>query len=226
MKAIDKLANPVWHSLNEKDEEFSISFGRAKFFLPQYCPFGATESGQMKPAEIDHYAGLSDNFYIVGNQPLDAPRVILQNELVTIQMVLTGVPKPGVHHGITRLNGSFDAELFKLVNLVQPGFFGEWTSLMGDYFGIFEKGRLVAATGERMKMDGFTEISAVVTHPDFTGRGFGKRLVAHTAEKVLSEGCIPFLHVNEKNSVARKLYENLGFAATRSISFWNLVKSE
>ena len=60
--------------------------------------------------------------------------------------------------------------MLALINLVQPGYFLPGTKMMGDYYGIWQNGELVAVTGERMRMHGLTEISAVVTHPDFTGR--------------------------------------------------------
>jgi hypothetical protein len=35
--------------------------------------------------------------------------------------------------------------------------------LLGDYYGIFKDNKLVAVTGERMKVNAFTEVSAIVT---------------------------------------------------------------
>jgi predicted GNAT family acetyltransferase len=39
---------------------------------------------------------------------------------------------------------------------------------------------------------------------------------------VFNENKIPYLHVAESNIGAIKLYEKLGFATRRKISFWNL----
>jgi len=38
------------------------------------------------------------------------------------------------------------------------------------------EGRLIAMAGERMKVDGFTELSGVCTHPDFRGQGLAGAL--------------------------------------------------
>jgi predicted GNAT family acetyltransferase len=95
---------------------------------------------------------------------------------------------------------------------------------MEDYFGIFQNDKLVAVTGERMKMFGFTEISAVVTHHDFTGKGFAKQLVAYTANKSFENNIILYLHVAETNSNAIKLYEKLGFVTRRKINFWKMKR--
>ena len=93
---------------------------------------------------------------------------------------------------------------------------------MGDYYGIYKNKQLVAVAGERMKMDGFTEISAVVTRPDFTGKGFAKQLVAQTANKNFEHNRVPYLHVAETNTTAVRLYEKLGFVIRRKISFWKM----
>jgi predicted GNAT family acetyltransferase len=94
---------------------------------------------------------------------------------------------------------------------------------MGDYFGVFKDNTLVAVTGERMKMNEFTEVSAVVTHPLYTGRGYAKQLVAYTVNKIFDQNKTPYLHVAEKNNGAIRLYEKLGFKTRRKISFWNFV---
>lgn len=125
---------------------------------------------------------------------------------------------------IVSLTSNNTKALFDLVNLVQPGYFKEKTALLGNYYGIFEKGELIAVTGERMKMADFVEISAVVTHPEHTGKGLAKQLVAHTANAIIEQGKMPYLHVVESNEGAIKLYEKLDFITRRKISFWHIVK--
>jgi predicted GNAT family acetyltransferase len=110
------------------------------------------------------------------------------------------------------------------VNLVQPGYFKSKTVLLGDYFGIFKNEMLVAVTGERMKMNHFTEASAIVTHPDHTGKGYAKQLIAYAVNKIADENKIAYLHVAETNTGAIALYLKLGFVTRRKISFWNFVK--
>lgn len=96
---------------------------------------------------------------------------------------------------------------------------------MGAYFGIFNNGKLVAVTGERMKMQDATEISAVVTHPDYSGRGYAKQLVAFVAHKIQMEHKLPFLHVAETNIPAIGLYEKLGFEHRIKMNFLFIVGS-
>jgi predicted GNAT family acetyltransferase len=120
------------------------------------------------------------------------------------------------------LDDALGEALSNLVNEVQPGYFKKKTRLMGNYFGVIKEGKLVAAAGERMKMNNFTEVSAVVTHPFYTGKGFAKQLVAHTANKIFDENKTPYLHVAETNLDAIRLYEKLGFITRRKMSFWDL----
>lgn len=219
-----KLDNPVWHSLSESHRQFALEYGPAKFYHPDYCPFGAFVPGSGLSSAVEKYGGLADNFFIVGNRP-DLPiGLSLKNELVCLQMIRKERISTDKNTHIVKLNSQHQKVLFDLVNLVQPGYFRKKTALLGDYFGIFDEGKLVAVTGERMKMDIFTEVSAVVTHPDYLGKGFAGELVSHTVNKVFEEYRIPFLHVAETNIRAIRLYEKLGFIVRRRISFWNLAK--
>ncbi len=52
-------------------------------------------------------------------------------------------------------------EMLDLVQKTKPGPFGKRTCEMGAYIGIRDQGRLIAMAGERMRLDGHVEISAV-----------------------------------------------------------------
>ena len=90
---------------------------------------------------------------------------------------------------------------------------------MGDFFGIFKDGKLVSISGQRMQSDDFIEVSAVVTHPDYTRRGFAKQLVAHTTKEILKQHKLPVLHT-DKGNTAIPLYEKLGYKFTRDMNWW------
>ncbi len=140
-------------------------------------------------------------------------------------MPANGLPVSGAtgcYGKIELLSDHRAKDLSSLVNFVQPGYFREKTKNMGDYFGIFRNHALIAVAGERMQMEGFTEISAVVTHPDWTGRGLAGQLVAHIANKNLLANRIPFLHVDKENTRAVALYEKLGFYTRRTMNFWKI----
>jgi predicted GNAT family acetyltransferase len=220
----NKLDNPVWQSLQEAHKKFSINYDNLKCYHPDFCPFGGFENNTAIVNEIDKYANLIDNFFIVGNKPVFSKSLTLKNELVCLQMVMVRNTDIETREDIIKLNHQYEEDLFKLVNLVQPGYFKNKTSQLGDYYGIFKDGNLVAVTGERMKMDGFTELSAIVTHPEHTGKGYAKQLIAYSVHKILEQHKTPYLHVTESNTGAIKLYEKSGFETRRKISFWNIIK--
>jgi ribosomal protein S18 acetylase RimI-like enzyme len=219
-----KLDNPVWHSLNETHKEFSLIYDNLKCYQADYCPFGGYENSSGISKSIDEYAKLIDNFFIVGEKPGYSQSLTLKKELICSQMLIEQSIDADISEEIVNLKEGRDKELFDLVNLVQPGYFKSKTMLLGDYYGIFKNGVLVSVTGERMKMNDFTEVSAVVTHPDHTGKGYAKQLIAYTVNKIFDENKIPYLHVAETNTGAINLYHKLGFVIRRNISFWNFQK--
>lgn len=216
---LEKLNHPTWYALNEIHENISYSVGNYKFYQTDYCPFGAINPS-FPNAALERTDIFQNDFFIVGTQPSILPEnLFLKTELQCDQMILTNKIDIEFTDDIVFLNEQFSEELSALVNLVQPGFFKEKTIEMGEYFGIFNNRKLVAVTGERMKIKDATEISAVVTHPDYSGRGYAKQLVAFVANKIQMEHKLPFLHVAETNIPAIRLYEKLGFEHRIKMNF-------
>src|SRR5229473_5140751 len=110
-------------------------------------------------------------------------------------------------------------EMIELTALTKPGPFGKRTHELGTYVGIRREGKLVAMAGERMKVPGFTEVSAVCTHPEHTGHGYARILMAEVMRRIRSRGVTPFLHVREDNVRAIELYRRLGFTQLRRLHF-------
>ncbi|WP_343531361.1 GNAT family N-acetyltransferase [Pedobacter sp.] len=225
MKA-DALDNPIWNSLTTTHQPYCLNLEGFRFYHPEYCPFGALGHEDFNTDVLLAYANLAHDFFIVGDRPTTHPKDLqLKNELVCNQMVLNNSISFDHKEEIVLLNGTYQQDLIALVNLVQPGYFKHKTPDLGNYYGIFKNDELVAVTGERMKMPQATEISAVVTHPEHSGKGYAKQLVAFVANQIVQEGKLPFLHVAEKNTGAIALYEKLGFVTRRKISFWNYGKA-
>lgn len=224
---MSKLDNPAWHALHEQHRAFALGNDQLKLYDPQYAPFGGIYAdADADPALLEKYLPAGEFYFIIGSEPVLPPGFILEKELICLQMICPEMIPADIGEPIISLTAeAHEQDLFDLVNLVQPGYFRSKTRLMGDYFGIYNNGRLVAVTGERMRMSDFTEISAVVTHPDFTGRGYAGQLVAHTVNKNLAAGLATFLHVTEDNTPAIRLYEKLGFGTRRKISFWRIRRS-
>lgn len=112
-----------------------------------------------------------------------------------------------------------ETEMLALATATEPGPFVAGTRKMGRFQGVrANDGRLMAMAGERMHLDGLTEISAVCTWPEFRGQGLGKALVVAGATRIMGEGKLPFLHVKGENA-AKQLYERIGFRTRRSIHY-------
>jgi ribosomal protein S18 acetylase RimI-like enzyme len=102
-------------------------------------------------------------------------------------------------------------EMLELVAQTEPGPFLPRTIELGDYLGIRCDGALVAMAGERLHLDGWTEISAVCTRPDYRGRGLASRLMGALIAGIQLRSQRAFLHVLSTNTGAIRLYEELGF---------------
>jgi hypothetical protein len=102
--------------------------------------------------------------------------------------------------------------------LTKPGPFAARTIELGSYIGVRSGSHLVAMAGERMRFDGFTEISAVCTHPDHRGRGHARLLVRALMRDIVARGETPFLHIYSENAGAAALYRGLGFRYLRSLT--------
>jgi predicted GNAT family acetyltransferase len=122
-----------------------------------------------------------------------------------------GTPAPDPAATFVRLGADDVPQMLELVALTQPGPFGPRSIELGEYFGCFSGPRLVAMAGERMRAGTLHEISAVCTHPEFQGRGLGRRLVELLLRRETQRDEVPFLHVMRDNVNAQRMYQRMGF---------------
>ena len=123
---------------------------------------------------------------------------------------------------VTTMTAENVPDMIVLTDLVFPGFFRPRTLEMGSYFGIYHGSRLAAMAGERMRLDGYQELSAVCTHPDYTGRGYAHRLLGVLCNSAFDRGFTPFLHVYADNARAIGVYRRMAFADRTVLPFWAL----
>ena len=110
-------------------------------------------------------------------------------------------------------------EMIALVKLTKPGPFLPRTIELGNYLGIRRDGALVAMAGERLRPPGWTEVSAVCTHPAYRGQGFASRLTHAVVAGIRARGETPFLHAEAANTNALRLYQALGFRPRGRVHF-------
>ncbi|MEM7094821.1 MAG: GNAT family N-acetyltransferase [Actinomycetota bacterium] len=110
-------------------------------------------------------------------------------------------------------------EMLELTSLTKPGPFVPRTHEMGHYIGVRHEGRLVAMAGERLRSDGFSEISAVCVHPDARRQGLAAKLTTILAHEIVDQGRLPMLHVAEGNDAAHAVYRGIGFEPRSEMEF-------
>ena len=115
------------------------------------------------------------------------------------------------------------AAMLDLTDAAFPGFFRAQTSLLGRYIGLSEDNLLIAMAGERFRVPGLWEISAVCTRPGHTGKGYAAHLMRRLIKNSHDQEQ-PFLHVAGDNTRAIALYERIGFIHLRTIEVLRVSK--
>jgi ribosomal protein S18 acetylase RimI-like enzyme len=199
---------------------FAFEADGAARYLPAVSPFGAV-SGDLRALD-----GLPfDDVVLPTPGPIEAPAGWVKAvEFAADQMVDSDVRSlPDEPYGVP-LTQDDVPEMLALVELTHPGPFAANTIALGGYVGVREEGRLVAMAGRRAAPPGWTEISAVCTHPDFRGRGYAGRLMLEVLRGVRADGRRGFLTVLDGNP-ARRLYETLGFVQRKRFTITRLTRS-
>ncbi|MBW7469364.1 N-acetylglutamate synthase-like GNAT family acetyltransferase [Pontibacter aydingkolensis] len=90
-----------------------------------------------------------------------------------------------------------------------------------DYFVVEENGRIVGSGGINYFPDaGLTRISWDIIHPEFQGKGIGKKLLLHRIAKIKSNPSINLIQVRTTQLVY-KFYGKAGFRLeTTEKDFW------
>jgi ribosomal protein S18 acetylase RimI-like enzyme len=205
------LDNPIWNALSTEQTYLAQGNHLAKRFPKDVAPFGAMASQSAAEYQALAKIMMGDTAALFLDSPPAVPAgwsTVLSGRMY--QMVFEGFLPVSSNHSFRTLTESDVPEMLALTRLTEPGPFLPNTITLGAYFGIHESGKLVAMAGERLHLTGFTEVSAVCTHPEFRGRGYGNTLLSAVVAMILSRGETPFLHVKTDNPAAR-LYQKLGF---------------
>ncbi len=213
------LDNVIWQALTTRDAQFAESFEEARRFVREVGPLGAfREHGAKGYASL---AGLVEPGGTVGLFLDDAYEARAGWDFVAgaplLQMVCDNGSTPVRPRSgkeipeLVELGTQDSPEMIELTGMTKPGPFGPRTHELGTYLGIRSQGQLVAMAGERLKVPGRTEVSAVCTHPEHTGKGYAGILMAEVLKRIREHGETPFLHVRADNGRAIEIYKRLGF---------------
>lgn len=219
---ISPLDNPVWEALCSKQSHFNLGNQVLKYFPANVAPFVGLQNwtGNDLQELINHLpAERSFSFMIAKDVTLPASfDITFTTPLYQLYCpVLMPFANPGI--SIRRMGNADVPQMLALTETTKPGPFYERTIDFGNYVGIFNNDQLVVMAGERLKVNGYTEVSAICTHPDFLGRGYASFLLSKISEHIVNEGNIPFLHVRQDNSRAIGVYKKLGFQIRTDVYF-------
>lgn len=210
------LDNAVWHALSQRHARFCEGNVRARRYFPEITSLAATvDSSAESYLQLAELLRSGQTAGLFLESPVSSvPGCEIVHALPLNQMVWDGGNVVAGNPG--ELLDKDDArEMLALAALTQPGPFAIRTIELGKYIGIRKSGKLVAMAGERMQMPGYTEVSAVCTHPDHRGHGYASELVPAMVEAITRRGEVPFLHVAAENASAIRVYEKLGFRIRR-----------
>ncbi|XLZ72185.1 GNAT family N-acetyltransferase [Massilia sp. SR12] len=218
------LENPIWAALNSAQQHFNIPSGAARRYPADVAPFCAVAEEGV-PLSAADLAGIADgSYYFLGAMPVLPPGWSLQALSGVLQMVYEGGPVAAPDADGIRVLAADDPAMVELTDIAFPGYFRQRTGEMGQYAGIHDaSGRLLALSGERMDLGHLREVSAVCTHPDFTGRGYARRLVEFIMFGMQQQGVRPMLHVGAANARAQALYRSMGYVASRELPHARLI---
>lgn len=215
------LENPVWHALTGPHATVAERVGFAARYVPDVSVLGALPD-EVPPDAWDalrELVGPGGNAFLVR-----VDRTVPDGWTVRFispcrQMWLPGALAPEARHAAPGPQGSFVRlgepdvpEMLALVEQTRPGPLLHRTVELGTYLGVRgERKDLVAMAGERLRPQGFTEISAVCTDAEHRGRGLASQLVSALARGIRDRDETPFLHLTLENHAAHRVYSELGF---------------
>lgn len=221
------LDRPVWSSLATGWSALAQGDARARRLDPRYGPFAAAAS--TAHADLEALAALvpaDGELWLAEANPLPlVPGTTVEREALLHQMVAEAITPSGRTVDFVTLEEADAPEMQALAALTRPGPFAERTHRLGHFIGVKRQGRLIAMAGERMRADGFAEVSGVCTHPDHRGQGLAGALMRIVAGRMLARGETPFLHSYADNATAISLYESLGFRLRVPINMAVLVRA-
>jgi predicted GNAT family acetyltransferase len=211
------LDNPIWFALTSTHAHLAEGDGLARRYPLHLAPFAAvreqTPEGFAALARALHPEGMAALFVTPLEPPPPGWAHVRTFEVVQMTCEkLVPTPEPEM----IELETKNVPEMLELIQLTEPGPFKERANELGKFYGVHatdsdRDGKLVAMAGERIRLTGFTEISAVCTHPDYQRRGLARGLMHRISREILARGEVPFLHVFAGNSNAIRAYESLGF---------------
>jgi ribosomal protein S18 acetylase RimI-like enzyme len=208
----ERLDNPVWHAIRGPQATLAEGVGGAARYRHEVCVFAAIDgTAETSWDDLARLVG-PGGAAVLFRAAIDVPDGWRKEMVVpSVQLWWRRATPPEGAPDAEELGATDVDDMLALVAATQPGPFERDTRLMGTYLGVRDRGQLVAMAGERMHLDGATEISAVCTAADHRGQGLASRLVGELIARMHRRGDLPFLHAATTNATAIAVYRQLGF---------------
>jgi ribosomal protein S18 acetylase RimI-like enzyme len=207
------LDNIFWHTLTGPHARYASGTDRARRYASGFSPIVAFPD-PLHPdfAALRPFCEPGEHFYCDAWSGPAPEGWRIEAESTMYRMVWDApVPERDEAADAIALGPQDAQQALDLATRMRPGPFGPRTIELGEYFGYFDDGKLVAMAGERMAAEGLHEISGVCTEPGFQGQGLARRLMLKLIRRQLLRGETPFLHVMRANEAAHGLYLRMGF---------------
>jgi ribosomal protein S18 acetylase RimI-like enzyme len=207
------LDNIMWNCLSGPHAQFATGAGAVRRYAPGFSPIVGCEDPQRPDFEtLAAFCQQHESFYFDIWSGAEPPGWRIDKEARMWKMVWHApMPTEDAAPDAIPLRAEHASQAVELAKLTNPGPFGIRTPELGDYFGYFDGGRLIAMAGERMRAGDLQEVSGICTHPDFQGRGLARKLTLKLVRLQMQRGMTSFLHVLSQNTAARSLYEKMGY---------------
>ena len=220
------FASIVWHALRTKHRHFAVCAGGACRYPADIAPFAAVaEPTPEALRDLHSLLAPGELVYLIGDSYPRIPELAFGETFGVLQMVLPEEvalkrehASPDSRFEIVPLSNVDADEMVALTTLAFPGYFRQRTCAMGSYYGVRNGNDLITMGGERLMLDGYSEISGVCTHPAHRGQGLAARLVWQLVRNHWQDGLVSWLHVGSANRRAVELYQRMGFKTVRQVA--------
>lgn len=216
------LDNPILNALLTDHSSLALCEGVARRYPAAIGPLaGAPDQSHTSYDALRQLAGPGGLIGLFLHDPPALParwslfRGGILTQMICLEPNLDAAGTSQAGETLRGLNTADVPAMMELAKLTEPGPFRERTFELGNFYGIFAGDRLLAMAGQRMRVPGFVEVSAVCTHPDARGRGYAGLVMRQVMHDIADEGRTAFLHAFDDNPAVR-LYQKLGFTHRRS----------
>ena len=213
------LDRAVWNALTTRLSPFTTadSDGRAVRIDPEVGVFlAAADTSAASLARLSELARRHPGAGLVeatGGPMVDVlPQgTAVDRRIALVQMMATALTPGGRELPFETLTEADAPAMLALATLTQPGPFRSKTRNLGPFIGVKRDGDLIAMAGRRLRVEGFTELSGVCTHPDHRGQGLAAALSRAVISGILATGEGVFLHAFDGHDATIAFYRSLGF---------------